>query len=42
MVGKKWEVPIDISAAQALGVWIHGDGSGAILNVQLRSPAHVS
>ncbi len=42
MVGKKWEAPIDISAAQALGVWIHGDGSGAILNVQLRSPAHVS
>lgn len=42
MVGRKWDTPIDLSAKQALGVWIHGDGSGAILNVQLRSPAHVS
>jgi hypothetical protein len=42
MVGRKWDAPIDLSALQALGVWVYGDGSGAILNVQLRSPAHVS
>lgn len=42
MVGRKWETPIDLSSKQALGVWVHGDGSGAILNVQLRSPLHIS
>ncbi len=42
MVGRKWVAPIDLSAKQALGVWINGDGSDAILNVQLRSPSHVS
>lgn len=32
--------PLDIKGQQALGVWVHGDGSGALLNLQLRSPHH--
>ncbi len=33
---------LDLSECQGLGFWLHGDGSGAVLNVQLRSPEHVS
>ncbi len=31
----------NLSAHQALGVWIHGDGQGEVLNFQLRSPEHL-
>ena len=34
--------PLDLHARQGLGVWVHGDGQGEVLNVQLRSPLHVS
>jgi hypothetical protein len=27
---------------RALGVWIHGDGEGEILNIQLKNPPHVN
>ncbi len=33
--------PKDLSDFQALGVWIHGDGQGEVLNFQLRSPEHL-
>lgn len=33
--------PLDLRAKQALGVWIHGDGKGAVLNFQLRCPPHI-
>ena len=33
---------LDIRNQQAIGVWIHGDGKGEVLNVQLRSPQHIS
>ncbi|MBN2293230.1 MAG: hypothetical protein JXM70_12440 [Pirellulales bacterium] len=34
--------PINLSKHQALGLWIHGDGQGQLLNIQLRSPHHLS
>ncbi|MHB0938485.1 MAG: hypothetical protein ACYC6A_18985 [Armatimonadota bacterium] len=34
--------PLDLHEHQGLGVWVHGDGQGEVLNVQLRSPLHVS
>ena len=42
MVGKRFSPPIDLSGQQALGVWVHGDGAGEILNFQVRSPLHIS
>lgn len=41
-VGRKFEAPLDLSAHQALGVWVHGDGRGEILNLQQTSPSHLS
>jgi hypothetical protein len=40
-VGKHFAAPRDLSKQQALGVWIHGDGQGEVLNFQLRCPAHI-
>jgi hypothetical protein len=34
--------PIDLGQAQALGVWILGDGGGEILSFQLASPPHLT
>ncbi len=34
--------PLNLSGQQGLGVWVCGDGQGEVLNVQLKSPAHVS
>jgi hypothetical protein len=34
--------PLDLQARQGLGMWVYGDGQGEVLNVQLRSPLHVS
>ncbi|MBN1853146.1 MAG: hypothetical protein JW829_10500, partial [Pirellulales bacterium] len=36
------EPRLDLSKHQGLGCWIWGDGSGALLNIQLRSPHHIS
>jgi hypothetical protein len=33
---------INLGDRQALGVWMRGDGSGATLNLQVRSPIHLS
>jgi hypothetical protein len=41
MIAKPFAPPNNLSAHQALGVWIHGDGQGEILNFQLRSPEHL-
>ena len=38
---KVFDPPLDLSKHQALGLWIHGDGQGEILNFQLRSPEHL-
>ncbi|MBN2328554.1 MAG: hypothetical protein JXR73_15535 [Candidatus Omnitrophica bacterium] len=41
----KIEIPfepnLDLSGHQALGLWVHGDGKGEVLNIQLRSPEHL-
>lgn len=29
-------------SGKALGLWVHGDGKGEVLNLQLRNPEHVS
>ncbi len=39
---KKYSPPRSIASHQALGLWVHGDGQGEVLNVQLRSPHHIS
>jgi len=33
---------LDLHERQGLGVWVYGDGKGEVLNVQLRSPLHLS
>ena len=39
---KKYSPPRSIASHQALGLWVHGDGQGEVLNVQLKSPHHIS
>ncbi len=39
--GRTFSPPLNLGAQQALGVWVRGDGQGAVLNVQLRSPEHI-
>jgi len=41
MMTKPFTPPRNLSTHQALGVWIHGDGLGEVLNFQLRSPEHL-
>jgi hypothetical protein len=41
-IGRVFEPNLDLSKNQALGVWVHGDGQGEVLNFQLRSPQFVS
>lgn len=38
---KTFTPPLDLSRREGLGLWVHADGSGALLNLQLRSPAHL-
>lgn len=40
-VEKRFSPPLNLGAQQALGLWVHGDGQGQVLNVQLRSPSHI-
>jgi hypothetical protein len=40
--GKVFDPPLDLSGQQGLGVWVHGDGRGQVLNFQMRSPTHIS
>ena len=35
---KTFAPPVDISECGALGVWVHGDGKGELLNFQLTNP----
>ena len=38
---KTFAPPQNLDAHQALGLWVHGDGQGEVLNLQLRSPSHL-
>lgn len=33
---------VDLGGLEALGLWVHGDGRGEILGIELQSPSHVS
>jgi hypothetical protein len=35
-IGRRFAAALDLSAYQALGLWIHGDGNGELIRVQLR------
>jgi len=35
---REFSPPLKLSGHQALGCWIHGDGRGEVLNLQLKSP----
>lgn len=37
-LGKAFAPPVDIGRCGAVGLWIHGDGKGELLNVQLTNP----
>ncbi|MFA6562538.1 MAG: hypothetical protein WCV00_11580 [Verrucomicrobiia bacterium] len=41
-VGKTFSPPANLTGHEALGVWVHGDGKGEVLNLQLKSPSHLS
>jgi hypothetical protein len=41
-VGRVFDEPLNLGQRQAVGVWIHGDGKGELLNFQLESPYHLS
>jgi hypothetical protein len=34
--------PLDLTAYQGIGVWVHGDGLGEVLNFQVKSPEAVA
>ena len=40
--GKSFSPEANLTGHEALGVWVHGDGKGELLNLQLKSPAHLS
>ena len=40
-VERVFETPLDLNG-KGLGLWVHGDGSGALLNLQIRNPKHVT
>ena len=37
---KTLPTPVDLRSHQGLGVWVHGDGQGELLNVQVGCPRH--
>ncbi len=39
--GKTFTPPLDLGRGRALGVWVHGDAQGEVLNFQLKCPQHV-
>ncbi len=41
-IEKPLSSPLDLHDRQALGLWVHGDGQGEVLNIQLRSPEHLA
>jgi hypothetical protein len=41
-LGKTFGPPINLAGHGALGVWVHGDGRGQLLNLQQTSPSHLT
>jgi len=40
--GKIFNPPTDLTGHQGLGLWVHGDGQGEVLNLQLTGSPHIS
>jgi len=40
--GRRFEPLLNIGDKPALGVWVHGDGQGEVINLQTRAPQHLS
>ncbi len=40
-IERTFSPPLNLSGREGLGVWVHGDSQGEVLNLQLRSPEHV-
>ncbi len=38
---RTFETPVNLRN-RGMGLWVHGDGKGALLNLQIRSPKHVT
>ena len=41
-VEKTFDPPAKLSGKEALGLWVYGDGKGEVLNLQTRSPIHIT
>ncbi|MBN1422349.1 MAG: hypothetical protein JXP34_26475 [Planctomycetes bacterium] len=41
-IARRFEPPVDLGDRRAIGAWVRGDGSGALLNVRLESPRHIA
>lgn len=39
---KTFDPPVKLVGREGLGLWVRGDGQGEVLNIQLRSSAHLS
>ncbi len=40
-LGRTFAPPLNLRGERALGVWVHGDGQGEVLNFQFRCPEHI-
>jgi len=40
--GATFAPPANLTGKEALGLWVHGDGQGEVLNIQLCSPKHLT
>ncbi len=40
-LGKAFSPTLDLTQTKGLGVWVHGDGKGELLNLQLKTPQHI-
>jgi len=41
-ISKRFDPPLDLSAHQAIGLWLRGDGGGGAFKLQLRDPQHAT
>lgn len=39
---RTFEPPLDLRNQPVLGLWVHGDGQGAMLNLKRQSPTHIT
>jgi hypothetical protein len=38
---RTFTTPLNLSGQEGIGLWVHGDGQGELLNIQLRCPEHL-